>query len=82
MNDYPGYARAQRMYDAQTPPEDGPYECPDCNARGGDEAGTCRACDGLGWIDADGQPCKDPDSLAEDRADAMAESRRMEREYD
>ena len=78
MNDYPGFARAQAMYEAQTPPDDGPSECPDCNGSGympadedHEDELTCMTCEGYGYLDEDGKPCN-PNAAAEaaeERAD-------------
>jgi hypothetical protein len=84
MSDLRGYARAQAQYDAMTPPDDGPYECPDCNGRGsfvgiGDipEEGDyteCAECNGFGWIGENGEPF-DKDAAERD-ADEAADMKR------
>lgn len=74
MSDLPGYAAAQAAYDNMTPPDDGPYECPECNGSGhmlapGDPEGDhvkCSACDGFGHIDESGEPF---DPHAKERAE-------------
>lgn len=81
MSDLPGYARAQAQYDAMTPPDDGPSECPECNGSGvsdlviGDRDDTCQCCDGHGYIDENGEPFN-PNAKAE------AEEARAEYERD
>jgi hypothetical protein len=71
-----GYERAQAVYDAMTPPDDGPQECPDC-VRGWrcttDDAENeheikCETCNGFGWIDENGEP-HDPDAAERDACD-------------
>jgi hypothetical protein len=76
MSEMRGYAAAQAAYDAMTPPDDGPYECPECNGRGdmpdpADEDADyvkCVACDGFGMIDENGEPF-DPHKAERDACD-------------
>ena len=78
-------AESRRLAAAQarfeSPEDDGPSECEDCSGRGtfvhGRHDYSCQNCDGLGWIDADGEPCKSPD---EQREEALAEAR-ADREF-
>jgi hypothetical protein len=82
MSDMPGYAAAQAAYDNMTPPDDGPYECPECGGSGHHETidGSglkCSACDGFGMISENGEP---HDPHAKDRAEAeYADMKRDER---
>jgi hypothetical protein len=70
-----GFDAAQRAYDNMTPPDDGPYKCPECNGSGsvpipGDPEGEimkCAACDGFGLISENGEPF---DLDAKDRSEA------------
>jgi DnaJ-class molecular chaperone len=65
MSNMRGYERAQAVYDAMTPPDDGPSECPDCDGSGyittSDGQGNhddeeCPTCKGFGLLDDSGQP--------------------------
>jgi DnaJ-class molecular chaperone len=66
------FARAQAAYDAMTPPEDGPVECPECEGSGvnklviGDRCDHCECCGGTGWLDENGEPF-DPAQAERDR---------------
>lgn len=85
MSNMPGFDAAQAAYDNMSPPDDGPYECPDCTGSGhmlapGDPEGDhvkCYACDGFGMIDESGWPF---DPHAKERAEAeYADMKRDER---
>jgi len=60
--------RAQAAYDAMTPPDDGPSECPECDGCGrlstfGEGDGSdedCETCGGSGYINEDGSPFINP----------------------
>lgn len=64
----PGYAKAQREWEAMEPPSGGPCDCATCNGKGElpdptDEDADyvqCEACKGFGMLTADGDPF-DPD---------------------
>jgi hypothetical protein len=72
MSNMRGFDAAQREYDNRTPPDDGPYECPECDGkryRGCGQCGgegcpqcngegciKCAACDGFGMINENGEP--------------------------
>lgn len=85
MSNMPGFDAAQAAYDNMSPPEDGPYECPECNGSGsvpipGDPEGEimkCSACNGFGQIDESGEPF---DPHAKERAECeYADMKRDER---
>lgn len=71
MSNMRGFDAAQRAYDAMTPPDDGPYECPECGGSGthhtlSDVDVHCLDCNGFGWIDETGEPF---DPHAKERAE-------------
>lgn len=82
--DLPGYARAQREWEAMEPPDGGPSECADCNGNGhvpaiGDPEGDhveCGACKGFGLLTPNGEPF-DPEA-AERAAAEYADHKRDE----
>jgi hypothetical protein len=81
MSDLPGFAAAQRSYEAQLPPDGGPVECPDCAAGLVDTSGfgdfdACDTCKGSGFVTADGEP-HDPHQ-AEREAEEYADMKRDE----
>lgn len=62
--DLPGYALAQREWEAMEPPDGGVRECSDCGGNGtmpapGDPEGDyvlCGTCKGFGQLTPDGEP--------------------------
>jgi hypothetical protein len=83
-----GFDAAQREYDNRTPPDDGPYECPDCNGNGhapvpgypdGDNA-KCSACSGYGLIDENGEPF-DPHQAEREACEYADMQRDYERDH-
>jgi len=62
--DMPGFASAQREWEAMEPPDGGVCECPDCNGKGelpdpADEDADyvqCETCEGFGLLTARGDP--------------------------
>lgn len=84
MSDLPGFAAAQRSWEAMLPPEGGPSECRDCDGKGfnqldadDDSDSACTFCAGHGLVTADGEP-HDPHQ-AEREAEAYADMKRDER---
>jgi hypothetical protein len=75
MSDYDnGFARAQRDYDNQSPPEDDRPDCPACEGSGEHPYNhVCNVCDGTGYM-SDEQIEQKRDSIAERRAEAQAEA--------
>lgn len=77
MSTMRGFDAAQREWENRTPPDDGPYECPDCYGKGerysrgihplGEEIIVpCPCCGGFGQIDENGEP---HDPHAKERAE-------------
>lgn len=63
MSNMRGFDAAQAVYDAMTPPDDGPSECPECDGSGSNPAAcedheddTCECCEGSGQVDENGEP--------------------------
>jgi hypothetical protein len=83
MSNMHGFDAAQRAWEAMTPPDDGPSECPDCMARGIRPNPTdpdadyerCTTCEGECYLNEDGSPFN-PNAKAE------AEEARAEYERD
>lgn len=74
MNNMRAFNAAQARYDAMSPPEDGPTECPECGGSGHHETidGSgmeCPDCDGTGWLTADGEPFDREQAEREDDGD-------------
>lgn len=86
--DLPGYARAQREWEAREPDDGGPRECAGCNGKGelpdhtdpdGDYV-QCEACEGFGLVTASGYPF---DPVAAERAECeYADFKRNQREME
>jgi len=84
--DTPGFAAAQRAWEAMLPPEDGPCECSDCNGKGElpdptDEDAEyiqCKTCDGFGMLTARGDPF-DPDKAEREECEYADHKRDEER---
>jgi len=85
--DLPGYAKAQREWEAMEPPDGGPCECPNCNGKGElpdptDEDADyvqCETCEGFGLLSPDGEPF-DP-GAAERAAEEYADHKRDEERF-
>lgn len=84
--DLPGYAMAQREWEAREPDDGGPRECAACNGKGElpdptDEDADyvqCEVCEGFGLVTANGDPF-DP-GRAEREAEEYADFKRNQRE--
>ena len=76
-----GFAKAQRSYDNQMPPEDETVDCPACEGTGkvsdsDGEGVECQECRGEGFINEK----EVKEAAAEEYAEFLAEQRRERRE--